>query len=243
LEIEANSMGERVEVFVDESGHASQGDVFVLAGLAGTSRQWEGFDEDWKTVMTGADLKGPFHAVEFDGARGQFKEFRQRRDQWRKIHEGLADVILEHKLTMMGVGVPLPRWRQMDWDARRKNDPYLLATEALIEGIARDGALTNGRSPSYSFLFEKRKDTAAAAERMFDAIRRHPLVAGCERLMSFSFGDKQLPQLQAADLVAYEVRKRIIAMLEGDTTRRWQMEKLSPHLYIGNVTIDRKTAG
>jgi hypothetical protein len=44
-------MPERVDIYVDESGHASQGDVFVLAGLAGTSRQWEGFAADWNDVL------------------------------------------------------------------------------------------------------------------------------------------------------------------------------------------------
>lgn len=115
-------MTERVEIYVDESGHASQGDVFVLAGLGGTSRQWEGFGNEWNSVLSSTGLTEPFHAVAFDDARKQFR-----------------------------------------------------------------------------------------------------------------------PQLQAADLVAYEVRKRIVGILEGDTTTRWQCEKLSPHLYIGSVTIERKS--
>ncbi len=233
-------MAERVEIYVDESGHASQGDVFVLAGVGGTSRQWEGFADEWNTVMATAGLTDPFHAVEFEGARDQFEQFRERRDEWRAIYDGLTDVILKHKLTMMGIGVPLPVWRQMDEESRRRNDPYLLATEALVSGLARDSALTSGEPPDLAFYFEKRKDTAAAAERMFAAIRQHPLIMNRERLASFQFGDKQWPQLQAADLVAYEVRKRIIGLLEGKTEHRWQCEKLSPHLYIGNVTIARK---
>jgi uncharacterized protein DUF3800 len=234
-------MTERVEIYVDESGHASQGDVFVLAGLGGTARQWNGFADEWSAVMAAAGLTEPFHAVEFEGARQQFQQFRERRDEWRRLHDGLTDIILRHKLTMMGVGVPLPVWREMDEESRRKNDPYLLATEALVSGLARDGALTSGEPPDIAFYFEKRKDTAAAAERMFTAIRQHPLVMNRDRLASFHFGDKQWPQLQAADLVAYEVRKRIVGILEGETKPRWQWEKLSPYLYIGNVTITRKT--
>ena len=233
-------MPARVEVYIDESGHATQGDVFVLAGLGGTARQWEGFADEWNAVLQGAGLTEPFHAVEFEGARKQFEQFRNRRDEWRAIHDGLTDTIIRHKLTMMGVGVPLPLWRQMDEAARRKNDPYLLATEAMVSGLARDSEVTSGEPVELAFYFEKREDTAAAAERMFTAIRNHPLVERRDRLMSFQFGDKQWPQLQAADLVAYEVRKRILAIIEGDTSIRWQCEKISPHLYIGNVTIERK---
>lgn len=94
-----------------------------------------------------------------------------------------------------------------------------------------------------AFYFEKRKDTAAAAERMFNAIQQHPLVVNRERLVSFEFGDKQWPQLQAADLVAYEVRKRIVGILGDQKELRWQFEKLSPHVYIGSVTITAKRRG
>lgn len=128
----------------------------------------------------------------------------------------------------------------MDEEARRKNDPYLLATEAMVSGLARDSELTSGGEVDFAFYFEKREDTAAAAERMFHAIRAHPLVERRERLTSFEFGGKSWPQLQAADLVAYEVRKRMLAELEHDEKPRWQFEKIAPHLYIGNVTIERK---
>jgi hypothetical protein len=237
---ETQPVAERVEIYIDESGHASQGDVFVLAGLGGTARQWEGFADDWNGVLQSAGLTEPFHAVEFEGARKQFDQFRERRDEWRAIHDDLTDVILKHKLTMMGIGVPLPLWRQMDDESRRKNDPYLLATEAMVSGLARDSELTSGGDVDLAFYFEKREDTAAAAERMFRAIRTHPMVARRERLTSFEFGGKAWPQLQAADLVAYEVRKRIIGILEGDERPRWQREKISPHLYIGNITIEWK---
>jgi hypothetical protein len=234
-------VAERVEIFIDESGHSSQGDVFVLAGLGGTSRQWERFADNWNGVLKSAGLTDPFHAVEFEGARKQFTQFRERRSEWRAIHDGLTDTIIRHKLTMMGVGVPLPRWREMDEEARRKNDPYLLATEAMVSGLASDSELTSGAEMDLAFYFERRDDTAAAAERMFHAIRTHPLVERRERLTSFEFGGKSWPQLQAADLVAYEVRKRIIAILENDERPRWQYEKIAPHLYIGNVKIERKT--
>jgi hypothetical protein len=109
-----------------------------------------------------------------------------------------------------------------------------------VSGLARDSEVTSGEAVDLAFYFERREDTAAAAQRMFTAIRAHPLVERRDRLTSFEFGDKQWPQLQAADLVAYEVRKRILAIIEGDASIRWQCEKISPHLYIGNVTITRK---
>ena len=233
-------MAERVEIYIDESGHASQGDVFVLAGLGGTARQWDGFAHEWNHVLTSAGLSEPFHAVEFEGAREQFEQFRDRRDEWRRIHDSLTDAIIGHKLTMMAASVPLPVWRQMDEDSRRKNDPYLLATEGIVSAVARDGELTTGGDLDLAFYFEKRKDTAAAAERMFGAIRSHPLVQKRERLTSFEFGDKTWPQLQAADLVAYESRKRILGLLANDTKLRWQCEKISPHLFIGSVTFTKK---
>jgi hypothetical protein len=112
-------VAERVEICIDESGHASQGDVFVLAGLGGTSLQWEASSMTG-TASSKAGLADPFLAVEFDGARKQFTQFRERRDEWMAIHDGLTDVILNHKLTMMGVGVSLPLWREVDEEARRR---------------------------------------------------------------------------------------------------------------------------
>ncbi len=233
-------MPERVEIYIDETGHSAEGEVFALAGLGGTTKQWAGFAEEWNAVLRHAGLTEPFHAFEFEGARKQFEQFRQRRDEWRAIHDALTDVIVAHKLTMMGSVVLLEEWRQMDEESRRKNDAYFLATEAMVSAVARDGELTTGGDLELAFFFEKRKDTAAAAERMFGAIRSHPMVAKRERLTSFEFGDKGWPQLQAADLVAYEVRKRVLAIKAGDTSIRWQCEKLSPHLGIGFVTFMRK---
>lgn len=233
-------MPKRVEIYIDETGHAAEGEIFALAGLGGTSKQWEGFADQWNGVLQAAGLSEPFHAVEFEGARGQFRQFRERREEWRGIHEGLTDVIVGRKLKMMAAVVPLQAWRQMDDEACKRNDPYLLATEGIVSAIAKDAALTTGEDVELAFYAEKRKDIAAAAECMFRAIREHPMVAKRERLTSFDFGDKQWPQLQAADLVAYEVRKRLLALNAGDTSVRWQCEKLSPHLGIGFVKIWRK---
>ncbi len=96
---------------------------------------------------------------------------------------------------MMAPGVPLPVRREMDEESRRKNDRYLLATEAIVSGVARDGELTSGGDLDLAFYFENRKETAAAAERMFDAIRAYALVEKRKRLTSFEFGDKTSPQL------------------------------------------------
>jgi hypothetical protein len=75
---------------------------------------------------------------------------------------------------------------------------------------------------------------------MFNAVRAHPQVAGREKLFSFEFGDKSWPKLQAADLVAYEVRQRAMSTLVGNSDTRWQSEALLQRLYTGWVTIFRK---
>ena len=58
---------ERVEVYVDESGHSTQGSVFAMGAIAGTADQWSSFDSDWLGVMASAGFSEPFHAVEFEG--------------------------------------------------------------------------------------------------------------------------------------------------------------------------------
>ena len=123
----------RVEVYVDESGHASQASVFSMGAIAGTEEQWALFDSEWRDALAGFDE--PFHAVEFEGLRGQFRRMRERREDAVALHRRLTDVINRRTLVMLGANVPLEPWRQMDIAAQRKNDPYLLATEALLEGI------------------------------------------------------------------------------------------------------------
>jgi len=196
---------------VHESGHASEGEVFALAGLGGTSRQWMGFADEWNAVMYSGGLTEPFHAVEFEGAWKQFEHFRERRDEWRAMHDALTDVILRHKLTMMSAVVPLPVWRQMDAESRRTNDPYFLATEAIVSDVARDGELTTGGELDLAFYFEKPRrsgcSTRSAPTRWSSSASgsyRSSLVANRGR------------RLQAADLVAYEVRKRVLAILADD---------------------------
>jgi hypothetical protein len=143
-------------------------------------------------------------------------------------------------LVMLGAMVPLEAWRQMDVTSQRKNDPYLLATEALVEGVPISFGMSRGSDFELAFFFEKRNDTAAAAERMFNAVKAHPEVPGREKLRTFAFGDKSSPPLQAADLVAYEVRKRAVSELAGDNRGRWQSDAILLRLYTGWVTITRK---
>lgn len=229
-----------VEVYADESGHASEGPIFALAGLGGTTEQWTGFDEEWLGTLQEFGLNEPFHAVDFEGLRRQFEPLRADRARAMELHRRLTEIINRHKLLMFGAVVVLDEWRAMDEEAKRANDPYFLCTEAVVAGLGSDSALTDDRTFELHFWFEKRKDTAAAAERMFAKIREHPAIVGRDRLATFDFGDKASPRLQAADLVAYEVRKRAIAELNDDKAERWQSEQLLPNLYIGKVLIWRK---
>ena len=231
---------ERVEVYVDESGHSSEGSIFAMGAIAGTANQWSLFDSEWLETMSSAGFSAPFHAVEFEGLRGQFECLRADRLAAVALHERLTDIINRRTLAMLGVIVPLEMWRQMDDVSRRKNDPYVLAMEALIEGLPMSFGMSGGSEYELAFFFEKRKDTAGAAERMFSAIQGHPEVVGRERLRTFAFGDKSSARLQAADLVAYEVRKRAIDELDGRALLRWQSRAILPRLYVGSVTITRK---
>jgi hypothetical protein len=227
-----------VEVYIDESGHATQGDVFVLGGVGGTSRQWEGFADDWNAILRSAGLMEPFHAVEFEGAREEWEQFRDRRDEWRRIHDGLTDVIIGHKLTMMGVGVPLPLWREMDEESRRKNDPYLLATEAMVSGLARDSELTTGGALDLAFYFEKRKDTAAAAERMFTAIRNHPLVE--RRTVSRPSGSETNNGRSYRQPILWRTRSENASSRSSRGTRRsGGSARRSPRTYISGTSQSR----
>jgi hypothetical protein len=75
------------------------------------------------------------------------------------------------------------------------------------------------------FHFEKREDTAAAAERMFHAMRAHPLVEQGERLTSFQFGANRGRSCRPRTSSRTKSRKRVFAILADDTWTRWQYDK------------------
>ena len=194
-----------LKAFVDDSGSGGDSPWFVLAGYVGTVEGWDRFDSQWKSVLAARPRIAYFKGVEAEHFRNEFSAFTaEQRDA--KI-DALIEVIgccAERALC--------GRMRQRDYNEiakgqipARYDSPYYLLFPTFIAaavGIER----IEGASEPTQFIF----DTDQRFERL-----SYEMVPSLLPLRSFKGGivnvlyrdDKESLPLQAADLLAWQIRR------------------------------------
>ena len=195
-----------LKAFIDDSG---SGDTkyFVMAGYLGSVSAWECFDERWRSVLDHSPRVPYFHAVEAnslrsDGVWAGITE--QERDS--KI-DGLIEVI--KSLDIQAVYV---RLKQSDYNeifkgkVPEKWDSWYyclfssfvsLSGLVLAEGFGSEGPI--------EFVFDNHEKYKKHGQQFYEGSR---LLIQEQTAPNIHFrDDKDLPPLQAADLLAWQVRR------------------------------------
>jgi len=218
--------------YFDESGLHAEARTFCLAGYIGYASDWFEFSRAWRHLLADAKVAS-FHMSEFETRHGPFADWPWER-RYSLIRE-LVSLINATSLSGFGIGVPLdvyervratlilnrnlrPEW----WD-----HPYLLAFHwALVElGVESDHLPPN---ETIAFTLDQNstfRSRLAGTHRTYqnDATwNRH------KRIGSLTFSSRlDVEPLQAADLLAYEVRKFIDrGLYQPDMPLRQSMNRL-----------------
>lgn len=80
------------ESYFDESGIHSGAKMFVLAGYLAPTKEWERFIPKWQAVLDKVGIN-VFHANECNGSKGEFKKFKERREERNEFVAELLSTI------------------------------------------------------------------------------------------------------------------------------------------------------
>jgi len=204
---------------MDDSGTHDEAAHCLVAGYWGGSREWKGFEREWKIVLESEGIK-EFHANEF---WPRFKGIRlPPYVGWSDArHAAFVDrlltIIQKHKIFPFGCGVVVSDLRKQPEHYRKVFAGYdhkeIVKEKALksiylpLQVAIFQAARYCHRDVRMNFVFDDDRKTVARVSHCFAQLKKetkdNPDV---DNLGELTFADSCIAvPLQAADLLAYEL--------------------------------------
>lgn len=211
-----------MRAYLDESGHSANTGTVVVAGLAGFEYQWEGFDAEWNTALASFGISC-FHMKDCESRYGEFRNWDEE-TQKRPLLTRLLAAITGRKLIAIGTGVSVDWFNAIPPEEFEGStffeDPYHLALEETLHLLGKDVgpdfqaraiSVTFADQPEYKAQGSGYYASVAALLYKWYLWPHAPYVPVANS-----------PRLQAADLVAYELRKAC----DAPPARRWPIRQI-----------------
>jgi hypothetical protein len=204
--------------YFDEGGHPADPNVqaFALGGCVASAEDWIAFDQAWTRTLRDEgvrDEKGVqwFHMKDFAHFRGAFAGWTEARR--RTLLARLVDAMITHRLGFIGIA-----WQFDPADGRHDLEYYYNAAYRTCLLYAAPFAC----GTEIDFIFSSHEEISPAVYE--DRHRRvREAYAHGQYFGSLIFGDpRRLTPLQAADLIAYELRGHASNL----TSLRWPLQQL-----------------
>jgi hypothetical protein len=203
-----------ITAYFDESGtHGNQKvdpPVLSIGCYVSTGQQWELFKQEWQAVLDKAGVEC-FHAAPFES---RFREYADWTDKKRKgVYVSLQSIIKRRVKKVIAACVVLPDYDELITGEHRQMllSPYAFAVRCCFEMIG-EWSRRHELRESVDCVFEA---GARMGGEVGDVFKR---VKAKNNLGSLSYGVKKDPlkmsvPLQAADVLAYEIRKLAITVV------------------------------
>jgi hypothetical protein len=204
--------------YFDESGTHAGSDAMAIAGYISTKERWCGFDVEWKAALKDYGLDF-FHMTDFAAGAGPYQSWSPDEKAARLEH--LIGIINRHAQASLGIAIPVKLFHSVFSDKAKRiiGGPYGLAvhrafleTADLVKTLHTDGMIR--------YVFESGAEGAGAVLRSYQRSMKlqFPMFKEMLRQAGLSFEDKRCATpLQAADILAYDLRNRLPRTLGLDT--------------------------
>jgi hypothetical protein len=238
------------ELYADEGGHSADKPFVVMAGYVAPADNWIGFRDEWNAALLGSGLKnkngdgvGVFHMTDFESGHESFKGWTQERRE--KLLAKLFKIIKRRKLHAVGQVVGVDWFNANLLNLSDENhlppeDPYHLACQCLLRFVLPDLKTRPSlqEAERLAVIIAEQREFGAAANRYMQATAR--ALSDDKRVVTVTFGKMEdFPQLQAADIVAFELRWRF----ERPDVDRWPMRQMIEHHSFAGSAIPIDLAG
>lgn len=193
-------------VYLDEGGVNAGAKVLTVAGYVAKPSQWQLFTKEWNKVLKPTGLTA-YHATD---AQGLYDEFRDwTRDDVVALVKKLLPIITKYA---RGIAIAIVMDDFQEAFAKREDlkaafaSPYGACFQWLVQSLL-ELADRQRLQARFAFVHET-NDMKREAIQAFDFVKTETVYG--DRLISLSFADKkEFPPLQAADILAFEVQKRL----------------------------------
>lgn len=210
-----------VQAYIDDSGSGGDSPWFVLAGYTSSKEAWDRFDSAWFETLQLPPSIGVFKASQAESLKGGFAGFT--RDQADAKIAALIRVIQGHAVRALHIRVKQKHYNRIIranglpaiWD-----DPYYFLFMGLVSmAVSTEKHL--GENDPVEFIFDSNQRLEAPSKRLRRQMDEIHLFAN--RIVDVRFqNDRDTPGLQAADLLAWQVRRRFCVSQE---TKRVHFEE------------------
>jgi Protein of unknown function (DUF3800) len=223
-----------LRAYVDDS--ETLGTFSVLAGFVAAYDDWIKFDAKWRQTLREDGLT-EFKAHDCEKGQGEFEKYKGYEGKRRQICERYVSHICKANIWGVAVAFDLqaydvhkPRLQELRGPTmgKKAGDPYFLAFQWVLQYLTR---VCEGMDPQETIrvTFDNKPGFSGMSKNIYDELMASDITEldYRKRLDSgFGFDDsKKLPGLQAADLLAYEAKKRCEERLRDDP-KRWQFDRL-----------------
>ena len=200
----------------------STGDVWTVAGYVGYSNQWDHFERLWAEAL---DHHGVpyFHMKEMNDPNGVFAKWLPPQDHEparRAFFKDLVAAIRKSGLYMVSSTVWIKDVERFNLEKGLALEPYPLAAYSCMSLIAM-----NYDDLPVTAVFDRieKVESKLAMARSYADSDRHAYPGLCDTIATSwlpkPLTSREVPALQAADLIAWEVRKANFGM------RDWQISE------------------
>jgi hypothetical protein len=215
-----------VEAYLDESGIHDGAHVCSIAGFWAMKKRWVAFDRCWKKVLEDADTPSlnEFHGHEFWGRRnGKRVSPYEKWDDSKadRFIEELLSCIVEHKVTPMAATLVVSEWRKLNKNERmlltggkydRTNHEWITASAPNktyflpFQFCVCYPALRCQAGLHVRYVFDLNKQFKNHATQLFRLMKNDVNLTSRHRMgrLDLKRGE-DLPGLQAADMLAYQI--------------------------------------
>jgi hypothetical protein len=197
-----------LKAFIDDSGSGGDSPWYVLAGYVGTTQSWAAFDEPWRAILDWRPKLDYFKASEAESLRSDGKWAGVSEDDRNERINAFIEVIGKHALRSLYVRVKQQDYNEVikpyvpeQWD----NAYYFLFTGIIAAGTSVEKYF--GPSRPIEFVFDNANELEKPSHKLYNQVAGAPQFG--KRVIKVRYEDEQqfLP-LQAADLLAWQVRRR-----------------------------------
>lgn len=222
-----------VTCFVDDSGNPADCPAFVLAGFFTTDKHWGKIMKEWLGMVHRFKVNR-FHAVDCAHGSGEFRGWSQRRK--KSMFRNLIKILTRHSdLHGCSAAIVIKDYEDVvPSEADRVfGGPKQLALQLLLLDVSKIA-----RQP-VRFVVDKPSKGWGELDDIFAKTQRlAKLRPWADCLVSLNSGNvRTCPELQTADLLAYECYRELAQKEKAKTGPRRRMRKSLSDMVTGKRSI------
>jgi len=209
--------------YVDDSGSDEQSNAFVLAGFMMNATQWAAFSDDWDAQLRRTPNIDYFKMSEAISRNGEFLGW-PREFILCKVKD-LLSVIEDHRPVGIGSYLFWPEFAKY-MHPYSELKPYALLFGAIFESIEKHQIVEGIFPEAIDVDFDDQGSAGQFALQVYPRFKQvsRPETQRMLGRMPLMLDDKKVLPLQAADMLAWNIRRK----LDGEAEWRWLYDRLEP---------------